>query len=630
MKKFGEIVVEAGLITPEQFKRVLAEKKKSKKRLGELIVAMDIASEAEIAQALSSQLGYPFVELTKEKVSPEAVAVIDEAMARQDLAFPYAIDDDSVFLAMADPLSFSTIDDIRFRTGLKVNPVIATTSDILKAIENHHHIVGTLDDLVLELGKPVRFQIMTTAEPTRDVTELKKKSEAPPIVRTVNAIISNAINNRASDIHIEPQKNLLIVRDRVDGMLRKVLELPKWVHQSVVSRVKIMSSLDISDKRRPQDGRFRVQSVNAEIDLRVSTLPTRFGEKVEIRLLNSKEGLKTIDNIGLNKKNLEKVKQIIESPQGVILLTGPTGSGKSSSLYAFLRHISKESVNIVTLEDPIEYEMPGISQVQVNEKAGLTFATGLRSILRQDPDVIMVGEMRDQETAEIAMKASLTGHLVLSTLHTNDVVSTITRLVDIGIPHYLIASSLMAVMSQRLVRVICLECKEPYTPSETECEQMQIPRKKIEKTVFYKGKGCDTCNKTGYFGRMSIFEILIMDKTLRRLVAEGETEAVIEDAAHRLGMVPLWDDAREKVLAGITTVEEIVRVAKRKEGHCVICSSCGEEVRMEYHICPYCGHKRDDLCPSCEEPVEEDWTYCPNCTKSLKKDDWSSALKPSP
>ena len=391
-----------------------------------------------------------------------------------------------------------------------------------------------------------------------------------------------------------------------------------------------MSSLDISDKRRPQDGRIKVQAVNTAIDLRVSTLPTRFGEKVEIRLLSSQEGLKPIDKIGLSKKDLEKVRQAIESPQGVILLTGPTGSGKSTSLYAFLKHINKESVNIVTLEDPIEYELTGISQVQVNEKAGLSFAAGLRSILRQDPDVIMVGEMRDQETAEIAMKASLTGHLVFSTLHTNDVVSTITRLVDIGIPHYLIASSITAIISQRLVRVICPECKGPYTPSELECEQMDIPLKEREKTVLYKGKGCDECNKSGYFGRISIFEILIMDKAVRKLVAEEETELAIEDAARKSGMIPLWDDAIEKVLAGITTVEEVIRVAKRKEEHRVICSSCGNKGRLEYHICPYCGYKRDDLCPSCEKPVEKDWLYCPNCTSPLKKDDWSSALTATP
>lgn len=621
MKKLGEVVIEAGLITEEQFEKVLAEQKKSKKRLGELIVAMNIASETEIAQALSSQLGYPFVELTQEKIDPEAVAIIDEIMAKQDMVFPYAINEDSAFIAMSDPLSFSTIDDIRFRTGFKINPVIATASDILRAIEKHYHTVSSLDDLVLELGKPLSFQLVSVDEPTRNITELKKKGEAPPIVRTVNAIFSNAINSMASDIHIEPQKNIVIVRNRIDGILKKVLELPKWVHQSVVSRVKIMSSLDISDKRRPQDGRIKVQVVNSEIDLRVSTLPTRFGEKVEIRLLNSKDGLKPIGEIGFNKKDLKKVKLAIESPQGVILLTGPTGSGKSTSLYSFLRQINKDSVNIVTLEDPIEYELTGISQVQVNEKAGLSFAAGLRSILRQDPDVIMVGEMRDQETAEIAMKASLTGHLVFSTLHTNDVVSTISRLVDIGIPHYLIASSVTAIISQRLVRAICPECKEGYTPSELECEEMDIPLKSREKTVLYKGKGCKACSNSGYSGRISIFEILIMNQELRKLVAEGETESVIEEAARKSGMAPLWHDGIDKVLEGMTTVEEIVRVAKRKEGYRLVCSSCGGKGRLDYHICPYCGHKREDICPSCERSIEEDWLYCPHCTNPLKKED---------
>lgn len=568
MKKLGEVIVEAGLVTLEELNKVIAQQKRSKKRLGVLIVEKGLSSELEIAHALSSQLDFPFVDLTEETISPEAVTVINLKMAKQHSLLPFRLHDDTVSIAMSDPLSFSAIDDVEFKTGFHVEPFIATPSDISIAIEKHYHVLGSLDTIVSELGDhPMNFQIVPTEEAASDVSEMKKRGEAPPIVRMVNAIIFSSINKRASDIHIEPQKTKTVVRARVDGMLRKILELPLWAHQPVVSRIKIMANLDIAEKRRPQDGRIQVRVVEGEIDLRISTIPTHCGEKVVIRILSSKQAFKPINKLGFSDTNYKQVLEVIERPQGVVLVTGPTGSGKSTSLYSFLQYLNKEPVNIVTLEDPVEYEVCGINQTQINEKAGMTFASGLRALLRQDPDIVMIGEMRDKETAEMAMRAALTGHLVFSTLHTNDAASTITRLVDIGIPHYLIASSVSALVSQRLVRVICPECKESYTPSELECEQLEIPSENREETKLYRGKGCSHCEKSGYFGRASVFEILIMDKATRDLIAAGETESTIEDAARKAGMRSLWEDAEEKVLAGITTVEEIIRIAVRKKRH---------------------------------------------------------------
>lgn len=619
MQKLGEIILEAGLITSGQFDKLIAAQKKKKKRFGELVVELGFSSEVHIAQALSRQLGYSFVDLTEEPIVPEAVAIIDEEMAKQELIFPYIINGDTLTVAMSDPLSFSTIDDVRFKTGYKIAPVVATASDIIKAIEKHYNIIDSLDKVVTELGETTSFEILSTSEIARDVTELKKKGEAPPIVRTVNAIIANAMKMRASDVHIEPKKKAIIIRNRIDGFLQSVLELPKWVLPSVVSRVKIMADLDISEKRHPQDGRIRVKSADYEADLRVSTLPTRMGEKVVIRLLNCQNSLTPMEEVGFSDDDYKRIGRVVNMSQGVTLVTGPTGSGKSTTLYSFLHHVKNDGINIITLEDPVEFEVEGVNQVQMNEKAGLTFATGLRSILRQDPDVIMVGEMRDKEAAEIAMRASLTGHLVFSTLHTNDAVSTVTRLVDIGIPQYLIASSLSAIVSQRLVRKICSNCIESYTPTEAELTTISEFVEKGKVTSLHRGKGCKKCSKTGYYGRIALFEILIMNKTLRVLISSGQNEETIEAAARNSGMKLIWEDAVDKVVKGDTTLQEIERVVHRREGHLLECVSCGRNVELEYHVCPHCGHQPSSRCPDCKKLIKETWRYCPHCTSAIER-----------
>lgn len=626
-KKFGEILIEASIITPAQFADVFKKQKKRKLRLGQLIIEEGIATEVDIARALSSQVGFPFVEMKEMKIDPAALAIIDEDLAKKNSIIPCALSEDTLYIAMSDPLSFSAIDDAAFRSGLKVSPVVATKSDIISAIERHYNIMDSLANVVESLGEAGKIEIMPVAKMVTDVTELKKKGEAPPVIRTVNAIMTNAVKNRASDIHIEPTKNNVLIRDRVDGMLTKTLELPKWVHASVISRIKIMAELDISEKRAPQDGRIRLRFSDKEIDLRVSILPTRFGEKAVIRLLNSPDAFKPMNRLGLSESDYERIKKVVEMPQGVILVTGPTGSGKSTSLYAFLDHIKTGKINIVTLEDPVEYEMAGITQVQINNKAGLTFSNGLRSILRQDPDVIMVGELRDNETAEIAMKAAMTGHLVMCTLHTNDAVSSISRLVDMGIPNYMISSSLTAIVSQRLVRAVCRECRESYTASSADLKKLEFEADNEEKINLYRGRGCDYCHGSGYFGRTGIYEILVMNTISKELVSAGRDADLIEASARTSGMKLIWEDGRDKILAGLTTLEEVQRVVQRRDVESNVCVSCGQTNKEDYNACPYCGYERSVRCSKCCRLMGRDWNYCPYCLVLLKSpamtDDYS-------
>jgi len=618
MKKLGEILLEEKILTKEQFAHILEIQKKHKKRFGELVVELGFSNEREIAIALSKQLGFPFIDLSREIVDPEAVNILDESLARQNVIFPYKVTRTTLHFAIADPLSFSGIDDVRFKSGLKVEPAVATVSDIKNAIEKYYDMEESLENIIVGLGDPTYIEVMTTGEAAKDVAELKKKGTAPPIVKTVNSIITNAIERRASDVHFEPHKTHFSVRERVDGVLSTVIELPRWTQASIVSRLKIMADLDISEKRNPQDGRIRVRTSGNEVDLRISTLPTRFGEKAEIRLLNSQYSIKPMAEIGLSAEDFIKISGVIGQSQGLVLVTGPTGSGKSTTLYTFLHHIQSDQINIVTLEDPIEYELDSISQVQVNEKGGFSFADGLRSVLRQDPDVIMVGEMRDNETAEIAMRASITGHLVFSTLHTNDAVSTVTRLIDMGIPSYLISSSLSAVVSQRLVRMICSECREARKPTVEEAQSLGISRVDGKIRPLYKGKGCRKCHDSGYYGRIAIYEILIINKQMREVISTESNEEMMYGAAKKAGMVPLWDDAVKKVLQGLTTFEEIKRIVHRKDPTASLCRSCGKKVDFDFLRCPHCGVKMANECPSCKRHLEENWHFCPYCSISLE------------
>jgi len=617
-KKLGELLVEAGLITQEQLDATLSDEKKEKgKRLGTLLVEKGFATELDIAETIAYQLNIPFLDIHTAVIEPEAIKLVPEKLARKHIIIPLYIEKKNVIkIAMADPLNMEALDDIRFATNYQSSPMVATATDIVKAIKTHYHISVPLEDIVGNMVKEKFIEIIPDTEAGKDMEELLKKSETPPIIRMVDSVIIHGIESRASDIHIEPHDRTVKLRERIDGLMRDVMQLPKWVQGAVTSRIKIMSKMDIAERRVPQDGRIQVRIGSRELDMRISTLPTQYGEKVVMRILDPKSAILTLEEIGLSQYTKDRIKAIIERPQGIVLVTGPTGSGKTSTLYAMIGHIKTPEINVITLEDPIEYELEGVNQVAINEKVGLTFAYCLRSVLRQDPDVILVGEMRDQETAEIAHQASITGHLVFSTLHTTDAVSTLTRLKNIGIQPYLIASSLNGVVAQRLVRKICHSCKESYIPTDEELLKVGIRVKKGERPKLYKGNGCKECSKTGYHGRVGIFEVLIVNSKIKEMIASDESEETIRKAAIASGMLSMYDDGITKIKEGITTPEELQRVIFAKEAEIMsrACPNCSEMIKSEFSTCPYCGYSVILHCPSCNREREAEWSHCPYCS----------------
>lgn len=617
-KKLGELLVEAGLITPDELNIALANQKETKKRLGETIVDLKMASEMDIVRTLSTELGIPYIEMSKAVVDPMAVELVSEKIARSHNILPLSADGKVLTVAMLDPLDFEAIDDVRFSTGYKVRPMVTTKVELNEALNIHYNASQSISQILvsdLSAGRSL-VEVVHEREGV-DVDTLKKKSETPPIIRMVNLMISDAVKSRASDIHIEPQDRRVLVRDRVDGLLQEIMELPKWVQGAIVSRIKIMAKMDIAEKRVPQDGRVKLRVDGKEIDLRVSTLPTQYGEKAVMRLLDTKGAAIPLDALGFSGRDMDIVSSFTAKPHGVILITGPTGSGKTSTLYSILNRLKSTSMNIVTLEDPIEYEVEGVNQVMIDEKVGLTFANGLRSVLRQDPNVVMVGEMRDHETAEIAMQASLTGHLVLSTIHTNDAASTVTRLMDLGIKPYLIASSLNAVVAQRLVRVICSHCKEKYVPTMDDLMHLRLREKGPPPFDFYRGRGCEHCKNTGYMGRVGIFEVLPVTSKIKELIVARGAETDIRHAAIAEGMKTLGEDALEKVKMGITTVEEVRRIAHMEGDRASLCASCGRVLAEDFAVCPYCGHSVETICPKCRKHRASDWVVCPYCKTSF-------------
>jgi len=618
-KKLGELLVDAGLISADQLAKALAYQKANKKRIGEIIVDLKMASEMDIVQTLSFELGVDSLDLSKAVVDPMAIQLIPEKLARKFTLLPISVDGKVLTVAMLDPLDFEALDDVRFATGYKVKPVATTRTELIHAIDIHYSASDSIAEiLVKDLSKAKSEVEVVVEKESSDAATLRKESETPPVIRMVNLMISDAVKSRASDLHMEPQERRLLIRNRVDGLLNNVMELPKWIQGSIVSRVKIMARMDIAEKRTPQDGRVKLRVDGKEIDLRISVLPTQYGEKVVMRLLDTKAAALPLSELGFTAEELKKISVLISKTQGVILITGPTGSGKSSTLYGIITQLKSEHVNIITLEDPIEFEIEGVSQVMIDERVGLTFANGLRSILRQDPNVVMVGEMRDRETAEIAMQASLTGHVVLSTLHTNDSVASIVRLMNLGIQPYLIASSINGVIAQRLVRVICRNCKEQYVPSTEDL--LNIRMKDTETAPFnvYRGKGCDNCKNSGYSGRTGIYEVFPMSARIKEMIASKASEGEIRQTAIAEGMKTLGENALEKVRMGITTLEEIRRVVFMEGESASVCSSCGKVVNADFKVCAYCGHSIESLCPKCSRPRSAEWIVCPYCKTSLK------------
>ena len=550
VKKLGELLIEFKYITREQLEKALEHQDDNDKRLGDILLDLGYISENDLVEVLEFQLGVERADLSKYVIDPSLSQYIPENIAQRYNAVPVAKDGDTLKVAMSDPSDLLAIDDMEMTSNLRVKPMIATKSEISKMMSQIYESVEDSSEVFESLD----YYKSENEEPELD--ELKKMVEDAPIVRLTNMIINQALQKRASDIHIEPQENIVRIRYRVDGVLREHMTAPKYTQAALVSRIKIIADLDITKRRIPQDGRISMNVRGLKIDMRVSTLPTVNGEKVVIRLLTKDESLINIENLGFSDHNLRRFENLITQPHGIILVTGPTGSGKSTTLIAALNELNDVEKNIVTIEDPVEYQLAGINQVHAKEKVGLSFANTLRSILRQDPDIIMVGEIRDEETAEIAVRAALTGHLVLSTLHTNDSVSSVTRLVDMGIPPYLVASTVIGSMAQRLVRRLCNNCKEPYEAGIEEREFMNLE----EGTTLYKPHGCKKCNDTGYKGRLAVQEILTVDDKIEKMIVKGEDEIDIKQYALEEGMVDLKHDGIEKVKQGLTSYQELARV----------------------------------------------------------------------
>ena len=550
VKKLGELLLEFNYITEDQLKDVINKQGNSKKKLGELLVEMGYLSENDLVEVLEFQLGIPHADLSKYVLNPQLAKYVPENLARRYDAIPIEVRNNFLKLGMKNPLDLVAIDDIEMTSNLKIEPMIVSKREIRQAI-GQIYSVGEED--AAEVFASLK-EVSATEEPELD--ELKRMIEDAPIVRLANIIISQAIQLRASDINIEPQDNIVRIRYRIDGVLIEKMTAPKHTQAALISRIKIIADIDITKRRIPQDGRVEMNVKGIKVDMRVSTLPTIHGEKVVIRLLNKDESLLDIEKLGFNTRNLKYFKNLIKKPYGILLVTGPTGSRKSTTLFAALNRLNTADKNIITIEDPVEYQINGVNQVQANPEIGLTFAETLRSILRQDPDIIMVGEIRDEETANIAVRSALTGHLVLSTLHTNDSVSSITRLVDMGIPPYLVASTLIGVIAQRLVRKLCDDCKILYEPGIEEQKFFDIDKRQ---ELFNPGS-CEKCGSTGYKGRLAVQEVLLIDKTIENMITTGESEQVIKEYALKNIMTGLKEDGKMKVIDGFTTYNEIARV----------------------------------------------------------------------
>lgn len=537
------MLTEAGLITNEQLEEALAQKRRGEK-LGDTLMRLHYLTETQLIQVLHEQLNVPIIALYSQDINVSVTKLVPKVIAQKHDIMPIELQGNTLFIATADPLDLIAIDDVRLQTGMNIEVCITTREQIRKTISRYYEMDASLIEILKD-----------------EVPELERQDTATrddaPVIRLVNQLFLSAIDQRASDIHFDPHEKQLHVRFRVDGDLRTEAVYPKKIQSVMLTRLKVMSNLDITESRLPQDGRIKYKLRDRPYDFRVSTLPTMYGEKIVIRVLDSSEGLTDLTKLGFGDHNERVYRDMLKRPNGIILITGPTGSGKSSTLYASLKELNDESKNIITVEDPVEYQLDGINQVQVNAKVGLTFASGLRSILRQDPNIVMVGEIRDTETAEIAIRASLTGHLVLSTLHTNSAISSITRLVDMGVEPFLVAASTSGLVAQRLVRRVCRDCSHAQPVSKREQELFDAERVAIAHVI--RGNGCASCNFTGYRGRLAIHEVVPIDEELRRLIMNQATEAEMVEHAKRAGARFLLADGLEKVAQGLTTTEEILR-----------------------------------------------------------------------
>ncbi len=556
-RRFGELLVDQGRLTPEQLDQALQSRQDPRERLGQALVRLGLLKDLDVVQLLGEQFSLPVADATRlSKAAPEAVQLIPEHLARQANLLALRREGDVLDVAVGDPLDVVSLDYLRALTGCTLHVSIARPGDVREAVEEFYQEIRATEQ-VGEILEKIDLTGATDVEEDVDLATLRQQVEDAPVVRLVNLMIAEAIDSRASDIHVEPLRDRLTVRFRIDGVLHEMMKPPKNLQMAIVSRIKVLADVDIAVRLLPQDGRLTVHLPDREVDIRVSTLPTAFGEKVVLRLFDKQAFTRRIDLLGLDGSALDAFQRAIHQPYGMILCSGPTGSGKTTTLYSALNEIKTVTRNLLTVEDPIEYHIENVNQVHANHKVGMTFARALRAILRQDPDVIMIGEIRDAETADIAVKSALTGHLVFSTVHANDAPGTVTRLVDMGVPRYLVGSAVTVVMAQRLVRKVCDRCRESYMPEPEQLAVLGDDAELLRGRPLARGRGCLACKQTGYMGRTAVFEVLELTRPIRRMVLDGLNEDQIKQKAMSEGLVTLRKSGIRKVLDGTTTIEEV-------------------------------------------------------------------------
>jgi len=622
--KLGEILLNANLITENQLKTAVEIQKQTKESLGLILIKQGYITEASIKDALELQYGLRYINLRKTKIPPEVLKLIPENLQRQHQIIPVSLANNRLTLAMVDPTNLIAIDDVRFTLkGVTVQPVVITEDEFFWFMDNQTATAvpevesGPVMDISSVLGEIASDDELEVVEQKEDNTktiELERQAEESPIIKLANSILTNAIGGgkKVSDIHIEPWENEIIVRYRIDGILHRQSTIPKKFLAAIVSRFKIMANLDISEKRLPQDGRIRVRFKGRDWDFRFSSLPSKFGEKICMRVLDKSSTTLGLEKLFIFPEDLTVVNEMANRPFGIIFVTGPTGSGKSTTLYSILNMRNTPDVNIVTAEDPIEYDAPGINQCQVRPEIGFTFARVLKAFLRQDPDIMLIGETRDLEVAKIAIESALTGHLVFTSLHTNDAPGAITRLHEMGVEGFMVSAATIGIIAQRLVRRLCPKCKQPHTPTTQELDYVGYRYDPEAMPTFYKAVGCNECSK-GYSGRMGVYEIMKLNDELRDLIARGASTALIRYAAKQSGMTTLKDYSLKLVRDGHTSLDEVIRVTFSGEGEEKLCPGCRNPIGDEFMKCPFCQVDLKKVCPKCHQRVEDGWKGCPAC-----------------
>ena len=646
--KVGEILIQHGVIAEKDLQLARFEQKRSGGRLGAILVRLNMATEAKILEALSEQFNISCIDLTQTPPDRQAVAMVPKHFALKHNCIAYKLDGGTLQVVVSDPLSLTVVHDLEFATGYRIQLYLAPSAQILAAIEKYYSNIALdlagenrADDELTTSSSPSNLasQQPSTGQKKSDAQEYFKTSSesetetsdsSGPIAKLLDGILDEALIAKASDVHIEPTETGVTVRHRLDGLLKVVAIVPKWAQEGLITRLKVMASLDIAEKRLPQDARLQVRSSDGRlVDFRISTLKTLHGEKVVLRILDHSKGITSLESLGLSNSNLQSFRQFLKHQHGMILAVGPTGSGKSTTLASALSSLKSVTTNIITIEDPIEYEIPGVNQTQIHDKIKLTFARSLRSILRQDPDVIFLGEIRDHETAQIAMQAAQTGHLVLSTLHTDDAPSVVTRLTDMGIEPYIIGSALLGVVAQRLVRKLCPKCRTQYVPQPEVLQALNISADQASLWPLYRPVGCSECRNTGYQGRIGIFEVMNITNRMSRMISQRADENAIRDAAQEAGMTTLGDDGLAKVNAGITSAEELLRVVTDVHEMRTFCPACGCVVGVDFAACPECGQRLGGGCPKCGRLLKPSWDFCPYCTTRISQNAVRPASKAS-